>query len=63
MPHSNTTYVKSPRYSQVELLVPVGVQLLGNGARALLHLADLNSDVRVGGAALILGDQALGADH
>lgn len=50
-------------YSQVELLVPHRVQFLGHGARSLLDLADLHGDVRVAGAALVLGDQALGADH
>ena len=54
---------KMTEYSQVELLVPVGVELLRHGAGAFLHLANLHRHVRIGRAALVLGDQALRADH
>lgn len=50
------------RYLQVELLVPDGVQLLRHGAGPLLHLTDLDSDVRIGRAALVFRNKALSAD-
>lgn len=50
-------------YSQEELLVPDGVQLLRHGPGAFLDLAHLHGDVRVRSTALVLGDQPLGADH
>lgn len=51
------------QYLQVEFLVPHRVQLLRHGARAFLHLAHLHGHVRIAGAALVLSDQALRADH
>ena len=46
-----------------ELLVPLGVEVLLDGARPFLNLANLNSDVRVARPSLILGYETLSADH
>ena len=49
-------------YSQEELFVPDGVQLLWNGLGAFLGLADLDCDVRIARSSLILADQTLSTD-
>ena len=46
-----------------ELLVPLRVELLGDGLGPLLGLPHLHGHVGVAGPSLVLGDQALGADN
>ena len=50
-------------YSQVELLVPDWVQFLRYCFCSLLDLADLDCDVGVRGATLVLSDETLCADN
>ena len=48
---------------QGKLLIPFGVKLLWHGLGPLLGLSNLDGDVGVAGAGLVLGDEPLGADH
>lgn len=50
-------------YLQVKSLVPDGVELLRHGPCPLLDFANLNGHVRIGSAALVLGNQSLSAYH
>ena len=44
-------------------LVPLGIEVLLDGARPFLDLAHLDSDIGVARPSLVLGDEALSADH
>ena len=48
---------------QGKLLIPFGVKLLRHGLGPLLGLSNLDGDIGVAGAGLVLGDEPLGAHH